>query len=97
MCLIYIRGYKIELHILITYALAQWRAGNACVTVSIHRNTLKDGTLLSIWIRRGMNDPLSSLADLLHNTLIALLEVFLTTSHPIAIVSFIKRKESGNG
>ena len=97
MCLIYIRGYKIELHILITYALAQWRAGNACVTVSIHRNTLKDGTLLSTWIRGGMDNPLSSLANLLHNTSIALFKVFLTTSHPIVIVSFIKKTESGNG
>ena len=44
-----------------------------------------------------MNNPLSSLADLLHNTLIALFKVFLTTSHPIVIVSLIKKKESGNG
>ena len=44
-----------------------------------------------------MNNPLSSLADLLHNTLIVLLEVFLTTPHPIAIVSFMKEEEPENG
>ena len=44
-----------------------------------------------------MNNPLSSLTDLLYNMLIVLLAVFLTTSHPIVIVSFIKKKESGNG
>ena len=41
-----------------------------------------------------MNNPLSSLADLLY---IALFKVFLTTFHPIIIVSLIKKKESGNG
>ena len=44
-----------------------------------------------------MNNPLSSLANLLYNTSVALLEVLLTTSHPIVIVSLIKKKESGNG
>ena len=96
-CSIHIEGYKFELITLITDPLAQWRVGNACVTVSIHRNTFKDGTLLSTWIRGGMNNPLSSLTDLLYNMLIVLLAVFLTTSHPIVIVSFIKKKESGNG
>ena len=43
-----------------------------------------------------MNNPLSSLADLLHNTSIALIEVFLMTSHPIVIVSFMKEEESEN-
>ncbi len=97
MCSIHIKGQIYKLLILITDALTQWRVGNARVTVSIHRNTLEDGTLLSTGIRGGMNNPLSSLADLLHNTSIVLLEVFLTTSHPIVIVSFIKKKESGNG
>lgn len=41
-----------------------------------------------------MNNPLSSLAGLLY---IALFKVFLTTFHPIIIVSLIKKKESGNG
>lgn len=97
MCSIYIKGLTIKLHILITDALAQWRVWNACVIVSIHRNTLKDGTLLSTWIKGGMDNPLSSLADLVYNTSIALFKVFLTTSHPIVIVSFIKKTESGNG
>ena len=44
-----------------------------------------------------MNNPLSSLADLLHNTLITLLEVFLTTPHHIVIVSFMKEEESEKG
>ena len=91
MCSIHIKGQIYKLLILITDALAQWRVGNACVTVSIHRNTLKDGTLLSTWIKGGMNNPLSSLADLLY---IALFKVFLTTFHPIVIVSFIKEEES---
>ena len=96
-CSIHIEGYKFELITLITDPLAQWRVGNACVTVSIHRNTFKDGTLLSTWIRGGMNNPLSSLTDLLYNMLIVLLAVFLTTSHPIVIVSFMKEEESENG
>ena len=97
MCSIYIKGLTIKLLILITDALAQWRVWNACVIVSIHRNTLKDGTLLSTWIKGGMDNPLSSLADLVYNTSIALFKVFLTTSHPIVIVSLIKKTESGNG
>ena len=92
MCSIHIKGQIYKLLILITDALAQWRVGNARVTVSIHRNTLKDGILLSTWIREGMNNPLSSLVDLFHNTLIVLLEVFLTTSHPIVIVHSSRRK-----
>ena len=94
MCSIYIKGLTIKLLILITDALAQWRVWNACVIVSIHRNTLKDGTLLSTWIKGGMDNPLSSLADLVYNTSIALFKVFLTTSHPIVIVSLIKEEES---
>lgn len=76
--------------------LAQWRAENACVTINVHNNNFKDGNPLSTRIRRGMNNPLSSLADLLHNTSIALIEVFLMTSHPIVIVSFMKEEESEN-
>ena len=38
-----------------------------------------------------MNNPLSSLVGLLY---IALFKVFLTTSHPIVIVSLIKEEES---
>ena len=97
MCSIYIKGQTFKLLILITDPMAQWRVGNARVTVSIHINTLKDGTLLSTEIRRSMNNPLSSFADLLYNTLIVLFNVFLTISHPIVIVSFIKEEESGNG
>ena len=97
MCSIHIKGQIYKLHILITDALAQWRAGNARVTVSIHRNTLEDGILLSTWIKGGMDNPLSSLADLLYIPLIALFKVFLTTSHPIVIVSFMKEEESENG
>ena len=97
MCSIHIKGQIYKLLILITDALAKWRAGNARVTVSIHRNTLEDGILLSTWIKGGMDNPLSSLADLLYIALIALFKVFLTTSHPIVIVSLIKKKESGNG
>ena len=41
-----------------------------------------------------MDNPLSSLADLVYNTSIALFKVFLTTSHPIVIVSLIKEEES---
>ena len=67
------------------------------MTVSIHRNIFDDGTLPSTGIRGGMNNPLSSLADLLHNTLIALFEVFLTTPHHIDIVSFMKEEESEKG
>ena len=44
-----------------------------------------------------MNNPLSSLADLLHNTSIALSEVFLTTPHHIVIVSFMKMEEFEKG
>ena len=82
---------------MITHQLAQCRVGNARVTVNVYNNTFEDGTLLSTGIRGGMNNPLSSLADLLHNTLIVLLEVFLTTPHPIAIVSFMKEEEPENG
>ena len=94
LCLTHIRGYKFELFILITDTLAQWREGNARVTINVHNNTFEDGTLLSTGIRGGMNNPLSSLVGLLY---IALFKVFLTTSHPIVIVSLIKKKESGNG
>ena len=97
MCSIHIKGQIYKLLILITDALTQWRVGNARVTVSIHRNTLEDGTLLSTGIRGGMNNPLSSVADLLHNTSIALFEVFLTTPHHIVIVSFMKEEESEKG
>ena len=97
MCLTHIEGYKFELFILITDPLAQWRVGNAHVTVSIHRNIFDDGTLPSTGIRGGMNNPLSSLADLLHNTSIALSEVFLTTPHHIVIVSFMKMEEFEKG
>ena len=41
MCSIHIKGQTFKLLILITDALAQWRAGNARVTVSIHRNTFE--------------------------------------------------------
>ena len=67
------------------------------MTVNVHNNTFEDGTLLSTEIRGGMNNPLSSLADLLHNTSIALSEVFLTAPHHIVIVSFMKEEESDNG
>lgn len=67
------------------------------MTVNVHDNTIEDGTLLSTGIRGEMNNPLSSLADLLHNTSIALLEVFLTTPHHIVIVSFMKEEESEKG
>ena len=97
MCSIHIKGQIYKLLILITDSLTQWRVWNARVTVSIHRNTLEDGILLSTWIRGGMNNPLSSLADLLYIALIALFKVFLTTSHPIVIVSFMKEEESENG
>ena len=79
---------------MITYQLAQCRVGNACMTVNVYNNTSEDGTLLSTGIRGGMNNPLSSLAGLLY---IALFKVFLTTSHPIVIVSFMKEEESENG
>ena len=82
---------------MITYQLAQCRVGNARVTVNVHNNTFEDGTLLSTGIRGGMNNPLSSLADLLHNTSIALFEVFLTTPHHIVIVSFMKEEEFESG
>ena len=94
MCSIHIKGQIYKLLILITDALAQWRVGNARVTINVHGNTLKDGTFLSTRIRGGMNNPLSSLADLVYNTSIALFKVFLTTSHPIVIVSLIKEEES---
>ena len=97
MCSIHIKGQIYKLLILITDTLTQWRVGNAHVTASIHRNTLEDGILLSTWIKGGMDNPLSSLADLVYNTSIALFKVFLTTFHPIVIVSLIKKKESGNG
>ena len=97
MCSIYIKGQTFKLLILITDALAQWRVGNASVTINVHGNTLKDGTFLSTRIRGGMNNPLSSLADLLHNTSIALSEVFLTTPHHIVIVSFMKMEEFEKG
>ena len=97
LCLTHIRGYKFELFILITDPLAQWREENAHVTVNVHDNTIEDGTLLSTGIRGEMNNPLSSLADLLHNTSIALLEVFLTTPHHIVIVSFMKMEEFEKG
>ena len=67
------------------------------MTVNVHDNTIEDGTLLSTGIRGEMNNPLSSLADLLHNTSIALLEVFLTAPHHIVIVSFMKMEESEKG
>ena len=67
------------------------------MTVNVHDNTIEDGTLLSTGIRGEMNNPLSSLADLLHNTSIALLEVFLTAPHHIVIVSFMKEEESEKG
>ena len=67
------------------------------MTINVHGNTLKDGTFLSTRIREGMNNPLSSLADLLHNTSIALSEVFLTTPHHIVIVSFMKMEEFEKG
>ena len=67
------------------------------MTVTIHRNIFDDGTLLSTEIRGGMSKLLSSLANLLHNTLITLFEVFLTTPHHIVIVSFMKEEESEKG
>ena len=67
------------------------------MTVNVYNNTFEDGTLLSTGIRGGMNNPLSSLADLFHNTSITLLEVFLTTPHHIVIVSFMKEKEFEKG
>ena len=44
-----------------------------------------------------MSKLLSSLANLLHNTLITLFEVFLTTPYHIVIVSFMKEKEFEKG
>ena len=82
---------------MITYQLAQCRVGNARVTVNVHNNTFEDGTLLSTGIRGGMNNLLSSLADLFHNTSITLFEVFLTTPHHIVIVSFMKMEEFEKG
>ena len=82
---------------MITHQLAQCRVGNARVTVNVYNNTFEDGTLLSTGIRGGMNNPLSSLADLFHNTSIALFEVFLTTPHHIVIVSFMKMEEFEKG
>lgn len=82
---------------MITDQLAQCRVGNARVTVNVHNNTFEDGILLSTGIRGGMNNPLSFLADLLHDTSIALFEVFLTTPHHIVIVSFMKEKEFEKG
>ena len=67
------------------------------MTVNVHNNTFEDGTLLSTGIRGGMNNPLSSLADLFHNTSITLFEVFLTTPHHIVIVSFMKMEEFEKG